>query len=232
MYIYHDDVIKWKHFPRYWPFVRGIHRFPVNSPHKDQWHGAFMFSLICTRINGWVNNAEAGDLRRHLAHNAVTVMTVTRDSPVRKSKDMYIDSIVPGEVIRKWGITIDNSCFETWKWTDIYTKDSDNNDDHSKYRIFFLWVKYDGICVLNHLDNKFGIFHMSTFLATMTFENIFACNYVDWVSRNKHCCVQYTIGPPPLAHLINSVVESRKSQNSMRLQVWLAEYSPRIIVLM
>ena len=21
-----DDVIKWKHFPRYWPFVRGIHR--------------------------------------------------------------------------------------------------------------------------------------------------------------------------------------------------------------
>ena len=25
----HDDVIKWEHFPRYWPFVRGIHRFPV-----------------------------------------------------------------------------------------------------------------------------------------------------------------------------------------------------------
>ena len=24
----HDDVVKWKHFPRYWPFVRGIHRFP------------------------------------------------------------------------------------------------------------------------------------------------------------------------------------------------------------
>ena len=32
----HDDVIKWKHFPRYWPFVRGIHRSPVNSPHKGQ----------------------------------------------------------------------------------------------------------------------------------------------------------------------------------------------------
>ena len=28
-YIFHDDVIKWKHFPRYWPFVRGIHRWPV-----------------------------------------------------------------------------------------------------------------------------------------------------------------------------------------------------------
>ena len=26
---WHDDVIKWKHLPRYWPFVRGIHRGPV-----------------------------------------------------------------------------------------------------------------------------------------------------------------------------------------------------------
>ena len=57
----HDDVIKWKHFPRYWPFVRGIHRSPVNSPHKGQWRGALMFSLICVWMNGWVNNREAGD---------------------------------------------------------------------------------------------------------------------------------------------------------------------------
>ena len=69
-----DNVIKWKHFPRYWPFVRGIHRSPVNSPHKDQWRGALMFSLICTRINGWVNNGEAGDLSRYRAHYDITVM--------------------------------------------------------------------------------------------------------------------------------------------------------------
>ena len=55
----HDDVIKWKHFPRYWPFVRGIHRSPVNPPLKGQWRGALMFSLIWTRINGWVNNGDA-----------------------------------------------------------------------------------------------------------------------------------------------------------------------------
>ena len=42
----HDDVIKWKHFPRYSPFVRGIHRSPVNSPHKSQWRGVLMFSYI------------------------------------------------------------------------------------------------------------------------------------------------------------------------------------------
>ena len=45
--VHHDDVIKWKHFPRYWPFVWGIHRSPVNSPHKDQWRGPLIFSLIC-----------------------------------------------------------------------------------------------------------------------------------------------------------------------------------------
>ena len=53
--IRHDDVIKWKHFPRYWSFVRGI------IPHtKGLWRGAFMFSLICVWINGWVNNRKAG----------------------------------------------------------------------------------------------------------------------------------------------------------------------------
>ena len=77
------DVIKWKHFPRYWTFVRGIHRSPVNSPHKGQWRGALMFSLICTRIDGWVNNGEAGDLRHHHVHYDVIVMTHrTRDAMI------------------------------------------------------------------------------------------------------------------------------------------------------
>ena len=46
IFVSHDDVIKWKHFPRYWPFVRGIHR----------WRGALMFSLTWT--NAWVNNLD------------------------------------------------------------------------------------------------------------------------------------------------------------------------------
>ena len=73
--ILHDDVIKWKHFPRNWPFVRVIHRSPVKSQHKGQWRGALMFSMICVRINSWVNNREAGDLKRYRAHYDVTVMT-------------------------------------------------------------------------------------------------------------------------------------------------------------
>ena len=61
-------------FPRYWTFVRGIHRAPVNSPHKGLCREALMSSLICVWINGWVNSREAGDLRRHRAHYDVTVM--------------------------------------------------------------------------------------------------------------------------------------------------------------
>ena len=71
---HHDDVIKWKHFPRNWPFVREIRRSPVNFPHKGQWRGALMFSLIYAWINDWVNNREAGDLRRQHGHYDVIVM--------------------------------------------------------------------------------------------------------------------------------------------------------------
>ena len=70
----HDDVIQWKHFPRYWPFVWGIHRSPVNSPHKAQWRGPLMFTLICVWINDWVNNREPGHLRRYRAHYDVNLM--------------------------------------------------------------------------------------------------------------------------------------------------------------
>ena len=70
----HDDVIKWKYFPRHWPFVSSIHQSPVNSPHKGQWRWALMFSLICAWINGWVNNRDVCDLRRHHAHYDVTIL--------------------------------------------------------------------------------------------------------------------------------------------------------------
>ena len=72
----HDGVIKWWHFPRHWTFVRVIYRSPVIFPHRGQWHGALMFSLICAWINGWVDNQEAGDLRRHCVNYDVTVIYI------------------------------------------------------------------------------------------------------------------------------------------------------------
>ena len=80
------DESWWRHqmetFPRYWVFVRGIHRSPVNSPHKGQWRGSLMFSLICAWTNGWVNNRSIVDLRHHHAHYVVTVMFFTWKNPV------------------------------------------------------------------------------------------------------------------------------------------------------
>ena len=71
---WHDDVIKWKHYPRHWTFLWGIQRSPMNSPHKGQWLGALMFSLICAWINIWVNNREADDLKSHGTYYDVIVM--------------------------------------------------------------------------------------------------------------------------------------------------------------
>ena len=73
----HDDVIKWKHFPRYWPFVRGIHWSPLNSRHKVQWRRALMFTLICPpnkRLSkqswGWWFEMPSCSLWRHFNGHA------------------------------------------------------------------------------------------------------------------------------------------------------------------
>ena len=65
---------------------------PVNSPHKRQWRGALMFSLICAWINDWVNNREAGDLRRHRGHYDVSVMRLL--APLgNNERDKHKDNI-------------------------------------------------------------------------------------------------------------------------------------------
>ena len=56
----------------------GIHRSPVNSPHKGQWRSALTHSLICAPTNGWTNNRDAGDLKCHRLHYYVTVMAIFR----------------------------------------------------------------------------------------------------------------------------------------------------------
>ena len=60
---WHDDVIKWNHFPRY---------FPRYGPRG----GALVFSLISAWLNSWVNNREGGDLGRYRTYYDVTVMVV------------------------------------------------------------------------------------------------------------------------------------------------------------
>ena len=75
----HDDVIKWKHFLCFWPFVRGIHWSLMNSPHKGQWCRALMFSLISAWTNSWVNNRDDSDLRHYHTHYVITIMHQERN---------------------------------------------------------------------------------------------------------------------------------------------------------
>ena len=95
LFLIHDVVFKWNHFPRYWPFVRGIHWSPVDSPHKDQWLGALVLSLICAWTNGWAKNRDAGDLRRHRYHYDVTVIyTEFITNPKPKCSSVFIKTLL------------------------------------------------------------------------------------------------------------------------------------------
>ena len=84
MYI-HDDVMKWKHFPCYWPFMRGIHRSPMT------WSFDICFDLHL--IKRLANNQDAGDLRRHYAHYGVTVMFNIDSKSIPNSRNI-VSSIV------------------------------------------------------------------------------------------------------------------------------------------
>ena len=115
---YHADVIKWKNFPRYWPFVRRIHRSPVNSPHKGQWRGALMFSLICVWINGWVNSGEAGDLRRHRPHYDVIVMRTSKFPPIQRLGGMFFT------LICRYNVTLvcSEKCFQSRSYRQLHIR--------------------------------------------------------------------------------------------------------------
>ena len=95
-----EDVIKWKHFPCFWPFVKGIHRWPVDSPNKDQGRGALMFSLICAWANDWANDRYASDLRRHCAHYDVTVMCHQEARLASYDIEALLSSHFPSQYLR------------------------------------------------------------------------------------------------------------------------------------
>ena len=73
--ICHDDVIKWKHFLRYWSFVRGIHRPPIHLMKASD------AELCCLLWPAPEHTAEqtiyAGDLRRHRTHYDVTLLVIS-----------------------------------------------------------------------------------------------------------------------------------------------------------
>ena len=184
----HDDVIKWKHFPRYWPFVRGIHRSPVNSPHKGQWRGALMCSLICAWINGWVNNRAAGDMRRHCAHYYVIVVYHICNGSWQISKTLRL--------YRKssWLSNHDNSVqIGVWSWKLTVQK-------IDKIAVFTsLLAKGIGLCVHNILS----IMHTGVFTVVLCWcGNVF----YQYLWRHSEIYGQiYLLNQPSIYHIYGLV---------------------------
>ena len=88
----HDDVIKWKHFPRYWSFCGNS---PVTGelPSQRPVTRSFDLYLICAWTNGWVNNRQAGDLRRQRAYYYVIDMSTVFSIISRQHFPSFLDSI-------------------------------------------------------------------------------------------------------------------------------------------
>ena len=84
--------------------------FPnFNGACRNTWwrsRGALIFSLICIWINSWVNNREAGDLRRHRAHHDVVVMI-----PVLTPSNYGISLVmqIPSDFLDMQNITLQKS---------------------------------------------------------------------------------------------------------------------------
>ena len=95
----HDDIIKWKHFPRYWLFVRGIHRSPVNFPHKGQWRWAFVFfdlrlnKPLCKQPGGLRFETPSLPLWRHCV-DEVGIMTQRAISFIVKEDLRAVNRII------------------------------------------------------------------------------------------------------------------------------------------
>ena len=85
------------------PFCGEFAGLPVYSPHKGQWRGALTFSLICAWTNGWVNNRDAGNLRRHHANYDVTVMH--RQCPAIFTWGPFLKFQSPYAYVHEWPST-------------------------------------------------------------------------------------------------------------------------------
>ena len=161
----------------------GIHRSPVNSLHKGQWHRALMFSLISAWINGWANNHEAGDFRRHYD---VTVMNLEIPLMIFQLhvKNLQSTLIV---VICFWStepsvmVTIHNS-FGNW-WTRQPLCQEWLQGAYKICQIFFKWIT---LMEPSHHLNYCGMHFLNTLTSfgTLKYILVLKMHYTFYVSKN------------------------------------------------
>ena len=132
----HDDVMTWEGFPHYWPFSWWRHQMETLSASLAICAGNSWFTLICARINGWVNNREAGDLRRRCTHYDAIVMCkgnpmVASHGRTHSSALLIVISIATvSSSVKLWYLSVALRC--SWCLPRLCLKQSKLNE--------FIWV--------------------------------------------------------------------------------------------
>ena len=90
----HDDVIKWKHFPRYWSFVRGIHRSPVRS--FDVFFDLRLNKWLSKHSRGWWFETQSRSLWRHCNMKTIQHWCMKRLGTEQKKTVITCTFVEPG----------------------------------------------------------------------------------------------------------------------------------------
>ena len=135
----------------------------VNSPHKGQWRRALIFSLICPWKNGWVNNRETVDLRRHRAHYDVTVMkyisTHPSDSTVARvaSESLPCNTYITLQTLKKktgWGLGFRRLAEFTHPHSKQRPRPSGAENRRNQMHDPVPWREHCGICLQYNITYK------------------------------------------------------------------------------
>ena len=118
--------------------------FPSQRPVTQ----SFDASLICSWINGWLNNREAGDLRRYHAYDDVTVMDVlpliTGDSSASDDVMSHIAAMTDDTVGKRRG-SMNQNITSLFSWVRLGTSKP--------------WVNVDWILYLWHHGTKIKLWY-------------------------------------------------------------------------
>ena len=95
LWMMYDDIIKWKHFPCYWLFVRGVHLSPGEIPVKrpvtlsfDVYVDLHLTKQLSKQSRGWWFETPSRSLWRHFNEVSYEVL------PFSLSQGQYFHKIV------------------------------------------------------------------------------------------------------------------------------------------
>ena len=112
----HDDVMKWKHFPRYWPFVRGIHRSPV-ARSSDVFFDLRLNKRLSKKSRGWRFETPSGPLWRHRNATSTPILWLRFTPNIKLAVVNWIlEAYRYAFIVRRAGLLWSQQDFE-WRWS-------------------------------------------------------------------------------------------------------------------